>query len=87
MPVKTCPRCKGALDSVLHLEHCCACHDALRNGEVLQIFCWHHAPEVLAPNQRIECTCGRAWLKSTKVYACRECRGEDLDATIGGMGR
>jgi hypothetical protein len=86
-PARTCPRCNGALDSVLHLEHCCACRPFERDGEQLQIFCWHHAPEVLTPNQRIECTCGRALLRSTRFYACRECRAEDYDATLGGLGR
>jgi hypothetical protein len=87
-PVRTCPRCNGAFNSVLHLEHCCACRETTNAaGEPIRLYCWHHAPDVLAPNERIECTCGRSWLKSTQVFACRECRAEDYDATLGGMGR
>lgn len=80
--VVPCRRCGGLLDSVLHKDHCCACRTVERDGEQLSIFCWTHAPDVLASHQRIECTCGHSWLKSTRFYACRECRAEDMDATI-----
>lgn len=77
-----CRRCLGTLDSLLHGKFCCVCRTLDRDGETLSIFCWTHAPDVLAPNQRIECTCGHALLKSTRFYACRECRAEDMDATL-----